>query len=282
MRNLFLFISALASHFFLAAQPDTDIFVMDLRRSSDGLLIEKTQNISKNEGYDNQPAFWIDGESVIYSRTIKGQTDIARYYFDSGNTLIISETKQGSEYSPTPMPDGRISSIRLDTTGLQLLYAYKFNGENEVLVPERKIGYHAWINSNEIVAFVLGDPATLQIINTKTGDARIVEKNIGRSLHKIPGSPEFSYLDKNSTLWVIKSMNPSTGVSRELTQALEGAEDYCWTPKEEILMAKGAELFVWTQGNEWEKFGDLSKLGITSITRLAVSPDGKKIAIAAQ
>ncbi|WP_425390525.1 TolB family protein [Ekhidna sp.] len=282
MRKFLFAIIALFSYSFSQAQPSTEIYVMDLRRSPEGLLIEKPQNISNNEGYDNQPSFWVDGESVLYARTINGQTDVARYYFDSKNTLIISDTKQGSEYSPTPMPDSRISSIRLDTTGLQLLYAYKFDGSNEVLVPDLKIGYHAWIDADRIVAFVLGEPATMQIVNTKSGEATVVGEKIGRSLHKIPDSKDFSYLDKSSEKWVIKRMNPASKESAEITTTIGKGEDYCWTPKGEILMADGAKLFVWSENSEWKQFADLSKLGITSITRLSVSPDGKKLAIAAE
>ncbi|MEP0984062.1 hypothetical protein [Ekhidna sp.] len=282
MKELTLTLIAILTCHFSNAQPDTDIYVMNLRRSAEGLLIEKTENISNNEGYDNQPSFWVDGESMIYARTINGQTDIARYYFDSRNTLVITDTKQGSEYSPTPMPDGRISSIRLDTTGLQLLYAYKFDGDNEVLVKDLKIGYHAWINSNELVAFVLGDPATLQIINVNTQKAHILVNNIGRSLHKIPGTSSFSFVDKTSSPWVIKSMDPLSEKSETLTAVLEGSEDYCWTPNGEILMASGNELFVWKEGSEWQKFATLSRLGVSTITRLSVSPDGKKLAIAAE
>lgn len=279
MKNFLLpFLLTIAS-LLTIAQPDTEVYLMDLRRSSDGLVIEKPINISSNEGYDNQPSFWSDGESVLYARNVEGQTEIARYYLGSGNTMIITNTFGGSEYSPTLMPDGRISSIRLDTTGLQLLYAYTFRGLDEVLVPDLKIGYHAWINSNEIVAFVLGDPATLQIINTKTNTARIVEKNIGRSLHKIPGSPSFSYVDKNDESWMIKSMNPETGVSESLINTIEGSEDYCWTPNEEIIMGSGSKLYVWKRGSEWTEFADLTSFDITKITRLAVSPDGKKLVV---
>ncbi len=263
----------------LLAQPDTEVYLMDLRRSSDGLVVEKPVNISSNEGYDNQPSFWSDGESVLYARNVEGQTEIARYYLGSGNTLIITNTFGGSEYSPTLMPDGRISSIRLDTTGLQLLYAYTFRGLDEVLVPDLKIGYHAWINSNEIVAFVLGEPATMQLINTKTNTARIVGENIGRSLHKIPGSSAFSYLDKSNEQWVIKSMNPKTNEIESLTPAIERSEDYCWTPKEEIIMGSGSKLYVWKRGSEWIEFADLQSFEITNITRLSVSPDGKKLVV---
>ncbi|SNT05315.1 hypothetical protein SAMN05421640_2179 [Ekhidna lutea] len=282
MKYLLLSVSTLFIQLVVIAQSDTEIYLMDLRRSTDGLLIEKPVNISQNPGYDNQPAFWVDSEALLYARTVDGQTEIARYYFDSGNTLLVTDTKQGSEYSPTPMPDGRISSIRLDATGLQLLYAYDFKGVNEVLVPELKIGYHCWVNKDRIAAFVLGDPATLQLINIKTNKAEIVSENIGRSLHRIPGKTAFSYLDKNESPWAIKAMNPDTQETSTLISVKGDGEDYCWTPKGEILMADRAKLFVWAPESEWKQFADLSKHGITSITRLSVSPDGKKLAIAAE
>ena len=173
------------------------------------------------------------------------------------------------------MPDGRISSIRLDTTGLQLLYSYKFNGSYEVLVPDLKIGYHAWIDKDRIVAFVLGDPATMQIVNTKTRKATTVGESIGRSLHKIPDSKDFSYVDKTAEKWTIMRMDPVIREAAAVTTMVGEGEDYCWTPKGEILMADGAKLFVWSSDSEWKQFADLSKQGITTITRLTVSPDGR-------
>lgn len=279
MNKLFFLTILFISGFGLVAQPNTEVYLMDLRRSSEGLVIEKPINISDNEGYDNQPSFWSDSESILYARNVEGQTEIARYYIGSGNTLIITNTFGGSEYSPTLMPDGRISSIRLDTTGLQLLYAYTFRGLEDVLVPDLKIGYHAWINSNEIVAFVLGEPATMQIVDTRNGAARTVGERIGRSLHKIPGSPAFSYVDKSSEKWMIKSMDPESEQSQNLTSVIEGSEDYCWTPNEEIIMASGSQLYVWKKDSEWTPFADLSSHGISNISRLSVSPDGKKLVV---
>ncbi len=279
MKKLLITLLLTQSILTLLAQPNTEIFLMDLRRSSDGFVIEKPINISSNVGYDNQPSFWSDGESVLYARNVEGQTEIARYYLGSGNTLIITNTFGGSEYSPTLMPDGRISSIRLDSSGLQLLYAYTFRGLDEVLVPDLKIGYHAWISTEEIVAFVLGDPATMQIINSKTGKARVVGQNIGRSLHKIPGSNSFSYVDKSQDTWIIKSYDLETGATSALTNVIEGSEDYCWTPSGEIFMGSGNKLYVWKDGTEWTEFADLSVHEITNITRIVVSPDGKKLAV---
>ncbi len=235
-------------------------------------------NISDNEGYDNQPSFSPNGKSVLYARSVDGLTDIARYTISSGKTKMITETKQGGEYSPTTMPDGkRISSVRLDTTGFQRLYAYNKKGESEMLGSPLVVGYHAWINELEFVAFVLGDPNTMEIVHSVAGESRQIGQNIGRSLHKIPNSDRFSYVDKNVTPWEIKSMDPKTLQSETIVTVLEGAEDYCWTPSGEILMGKDGKLFFWLDGPEWkpvELEGEYE-----GITRLAVSPDGKKLAI---
>ena len=132
---IFVFISALC-----ISQPNTEIYLFDIRKEGDQFFLSDPRNITNNEGYDNQPSFWPDGKSLLYARTVGDQTEIARYSLANGETTIISNTLQGSEYSPTAMPDGRISSIRLDTTGLQRLYAYDLEGNSEVLVPELVIG----------------------------------------------------------------------------------------------------------------------------------------------
>ena len=47
-----------------------------------------------------------------------------------------------------------------------------------------------------------------------------------------------------------------------------------------IVMGSKSKLYVWTEAdNRWSEITDLGKSGITAITRLAISPDGKWIAI---
>ena len=127
----FVFLCAMVS-----AQPDTDVYLFELSDSG----LSNPINISENPGYDNQPSFWADSESVLFAKTINGQTEIVRYTIKNGKTKVISQTLQGSEYSPTQIPGTNdISSIRLDTTGLQLLYRYDLNGNSRVLVDELKL-----------------------------------------------------------------------------------------------------------------------------------------------
>ena len=266
--------------FFCFCQPNTEVYLFDLIKSESGQYnITNPVNISDNAGYDNQPSFWPDGNSIIYARTVDGQTDIARYYIGSGKTKLITNTPQGSEYSPTPTPDGNISSIRLDTTGLQLLYKYDLSGNSEILVEELVIGYHAWLGKSRLAAFILGEPNTLHIVDVKKGKNKKVAENIGRSLHKIPGFGNLSFLDKSKEQWVIKGMDPRKESIVEISIALEGAEDYCWTPSGELLMGKDSKIWIRKGYEGWEELFDIQNYGLNGITRMTVSPDGNMIAM---
>ena len=115
MKQLLL-ITFLATTCRLLGQPGTEVYLFDILEAETAAgWLGNPVNISDNPGYDNQPSFWPDGKSVLYARTVGNQTEIARYAIENGPTITVTSTRQGSEYSPTPMPDGNISSIRLDT-----------------------------------------------------------------------------------------------------------------------------------------------------------------------
>jgi len=262
------------------SQSNSEVYLFDLEKGTEGnYQITSPTNVSKNQGYDNQPSFWPDGKSILYARSVGGQTEIARYFIGSGKTKIITNTLQGSEYSPLPTPDGRISSIRLDTTGLQLLYIYDVDGNAEVLVENLVIGYHAWVEEEGIAAFVLGKPNTLQYISVKSKKSRRLASNIGRSLHKIPGSKHFSFVDKSMDEWIIKSLNPNNGKTKDITIVKDGSEDYCWTPSKDILMGQGSILWSWNDNIGWKSVSDLTVYGLSNITRVTVSPNGRLLAV---
>jgi hypothetical protein len=60
-------------------------------------------------------------------------------------------------------------------------------------------------------------------------------------------------------------------------------EDYAWTPDGRVLAGEGSvlKLFDPRADAAWQAVADLSSMGMTSITRLAVSPGGRSIAVVA-
>ncbi|MEO6347933.1 MAG: sugar-binding protein, partial [Aquaticitalea sp.] len=215
-----------------------------------------------------------------------GQTDIVMYDIANGTKTWICST-EGGEYSPLKIPDqSAVSAIRLDPDGKQLLYSYDLkNGTSKPLMDTLVVGYHNWFNPNILLSSVLaGDDLFLYKtdINEKRND--LLMKHVGRSLHNIPNSKLMSFISKeNDSLWEIKSIDPISGATRSIIRTLPKTEDMCWTPNGSILMAKDGILYRFTpnQDENWIKATSLLEYGIKNISRMAVSPDGKKIAIVA-
>jgi hypothetical protein len=63
-----------------------------------------------------------------------------------------------------------------------------------------------------------------------------------------------------------------------------GVQDYTWLNDSQILIGSGNKLYVYDTflNSEWKQVADLSEYNIKDITRLAVSPDGKKLALVAE
>ncbi|MBL4888260.1 MAG: hypothetical protein JKZ03_07435 [Flavobacteriaceae bacterium] len=266
------------------AQPNTDVFLFDISIKEGNISISNLINISDNEGYDNQPSF-IDNSTVLFSSTRNKQTDILQYDIKTGNKTWLSDT-QGGEYSPLQIPSkNAVSAIRLDPDGKQLLYSYdKKTGVSTPLVNDLKIGYHTWISENIFISFVLGNPPTLVVSDLKNNSNTVIDSKIGRSLHKIPNTELISYVSKEKEDWVIRSLNPLTGVKVDIANTPDGSEDMCWMPNGTILMGKGSTLYKYTPKADinWVKIVSIKNFGLKNISRLSVSPDGTKLALVAQ
>ena len=283
MRSIFL----LALTLFLtaaSAQSATDVYLFDLKAVDNLFTVSNPVNISDNRGYDNQPSFMKNGQEVLFTSTRNGQTDIVRYNIRRNRKTWLTDT-EGSEYSPLQIGSTQtFSAIRLEEDGTQLLYKYNMrNGKGEVLVPDLKIGYHSWIDRNRVLSFVLDDPPTLQLSYLIDGENRVLDSTIGRSLHPIPGKSLMSYVSKQKEPWSINSIHPETGEIDFIMNTLDGSEDYAWTPSGTIIMGKEVKLYKFDpdRDSKWVEIGDLSNSGLSSITRLAVSPKGDKIAVVA-
>ncbi len=272
----------------LFAQEATEIYLFDLLIKDDTFVLKNPINISKNEGYDNQPSFTEDGRSILFSSSRNGHTDIAKYeIFDDFRTWV-TET-EANEYSPMSYPkkSKNFTCVRLDEDGTQLLYKYSYkNKESEVLIPNLKVGYYLWFNNKSVVSFVLGDVETLQVSNFKLKIKYPIQSNIGRSLQNIPvpmeiGDELISFISKGHETSEIYAINPVTSEAKYLADALEGSEDLTWTADGTILMGKGSSIYKLKPGVDktWARIFIESDLPIKNITRIVTGLNGRKIAI---
>jgi hypothetical protein len=277
-----------------ATPPASDIFIVDLTKhhdfksGADILKFGEPKKISEFVGYNNQPFFMPDGQSILYTSNRNKQTDIYRYDIKTGATTQVTNTPE-SEYSPTLMPDRKnISVVRVEADGkTQRLWKFPLAGGAPSLVVEdiKGVGYHLWIDDHTLALFIVGGsgkPNYLEIYDMRAGKSEFVTDNPGRVLRHIPNQNKFSFVHKVSNdHWEIKAFDLRTHTSSSLSATLPGAEDYAWLPDGRLLMGKDSKLFVVIplSGQKWDQVDDFAVPGLQGISRIAVSPKGDRVAM---
>ena len=122
---------------------------------------------------------------------------------------------------------------------------------------------------------------TLQLARVGPGAGRVVGQSPGRALARIPGGDEMSFVDKSGERWWLTAIDPSTAETRRLIAMPEEREDYVWAPDGSVWAGDGSRLLRWHPDDPegWRPIADLGEHGIEGITRLAFSPDGRRLAI---
>ncbi|AXT50539.1 hypothetical protein D1818_06730 [Aquimarina sp. BL5] len=282
MQNRIILLTLL-NVFILSAQSDTEIYLFDLSINENVLELKNQRNISNNEGYDNQPSFYNDN-IILFAATRNGQTDIAEYNIRDNKVNWVSETLQGSEYSPIKVPNQKaISAIRLDTTGKQLLYQYDYKtGKSEELIKDLVIGYHTWFSKDILVSSILEEGGlSLVVSNLKDNTNKTIQKKIGRSLHKVPNSQLISYISKENEKWEIRSLNPITGETKKIINTIPKAEDMCWLINGTILMSKDNIIYKFNPKTDtnWSIFHTFLNKEISNISRIVTNEIGTMLAL---
>lgn len=267
-------------------QSGSEIFLYDLTVTNGVVRISNGKNITNHRGYDNQPYFHPSKPFIYYaSFDDSGRSDIRWCDFKRGTNNELTKT-HAREYSPTVTPDGAyISCIIQGDSGAQDLGKYPVNGGKPlVLVDDLVVGYHAWIDSRNLLLFVLGDSGrhTLRDYDLDTKTNRILETGIGRSLHRIPGRNTMSFVRivKDSSAEVCE-YDPSTGTISSLVPALPGSDHLCWLKEDIILMSDNTGIFYRPPGKNgsWQRVMIEGSPQLKGATRLAVNAENTRIAL---
>jgi hypothetical protein len=292
MKNTFLIVGLLFGVPICFAQAQgptpTEIYLFDVSVKKDKVSISNPVNFTQHpNAYDNQP-FFHPQKGVVYftAATDDGKTDIKSYDYKLKKLSGITQTTD-KEYSPTVTLDQQyLSCIIQRDNGAQDLGKYPIDGgEPSLIINNMTVGYHVWADNSHLGLFILGKdgaPHTLHYLLLPMKRDTILASNIGRSLHRIPGETAFSFVHKVTEKdWYIKKFNNHTMKINDVAPTLSGQEDLCWLPDGKILMSDGTGLFFYQPGKStgWKPVEIEGASVLKGVTRLAASPDGKKIAI---
>ncbi len=305
-----------------AQAPTTDI---GLFRITDPGKLELSSflRVTDRPLYDNQPSF-LTPDILLYTAMKEAPegsastTEIVRYELGSGERRVLVTTAE-SEYSATKIPGREAISVVRDYGDLkQQLWSYSLatsgpsKAERHLLPGINPVGYHAWVDDQRLILFVLGEPATLQLATVGPEAGHVLAENPGRALARIPQTDRMSFVHKVSAeeWWLcavdVDSSTPaspgggkphgSPAIER-LIQMPRGNEDYAWAPGGWVWTGQGSKLLrAWPgktnppnkglpiEGNpaedaEWQEVADLTALGIQGISRMAFDPTGQRLAL---
>lgn len=284
-----------------AQMPGSDVYVGDLRVQNGLLQVSHLEGLTNRPNYDNQPFFLDDGQHLLVTSAIDDsgheQTDSFVYDLVSGSSQNLTYSSV-SEYSPTQMPNKiDISVIRADKDE-QKLWRHPLpdtDGEpaavvaaSELLAMGNPIGYHAWIDANKVLLFVVGEPHSLQLADIGSKQSTILDRNIGPSLWPIPQSDLFSYtvskgeIEGEERQWTLKAYDPQSGEIHTLTQLPQGAYYYGWSGDGKAIAAQGSVLKQWDSqiaSPKWTVFADVNEICPLGVTRLTTNQQNNKIAL---
>jgi hypothetical protein len=270
--------------------PDTDIWLLDMKRKDTVWTLNSPVNITSRPGYDNQPAFSPENTYVLYSSIREdGQSDIYKYDLKTKSISAFCKTPE-SEYSPTFTPDRMfVSTVRVEKDSSQRLWKFPVGGGEPVLVMKEvdSIGYHCWLHPDTLVLFVLTQPFTLQLVNTKAQKTTVIADSIGKSLAR------FRFMKTAGALFIrsVKGKNVVCFTTLRLfarnkyevneVAALPEGSEYFAFYYNNLFCAKGGKIYRYEimKDTSWNLVADLAPYGLSNITRIAISPDGSRMAV---
>jgi hypothetical protein len=266
-----------------AGPSGTDIYLVPLQSSNGHLSPGAPVNLTARAGYDNQPSFSPDGRALWFTAVGEDtHADVCRLDLTSRNQSCLRTTPE-SEYSPVETADGSVVVVRVERDSTQRLWRFPPGGGDPVLLVEglKPVGYYAWVDSTRLLTYVLGEPATLQLADLRGGAPVVLASDIARSLQRIPGGG-VSFQQRDGDAWVVRRFDPITAALTTIVRALPGSDFHAWLPDGTLLMARGDALYRWRDGQPgWQLVAAFGADGLRQITRLAVSPDGRWLALVA-
>ncbi|MBX3132392.1 MAG: PD40 domain-containing protein [Gemmatimonadaceae bacterium] len=267
----------------LGAQGGTDIWVLRLTERAGSVTLGQPLNVTRRAGYDNQPAFTPDGQGLLFTSIREdAQADIYRVPVTGGAATRLIGTPE-SEYSATPLPGGDgVSVIRVEMDSTQRLWRFGWNGQAQrALIPALKpVGYHVWVGTDHIGAFVLGSPNALVLISALTERVDTLARGIGRAFARVPSRLAFTFVHFHGDTSWIGEVDVRTQAVRRIAIAPPGGEYHVWTPGGALLATADSRIYR-REGEAWVVVADYAALGIRNISRIAISPQGDRIAFVA-
>lgn len=298
-KRIVISVSCLVGSLAMPALANSDLWLFSLSYDQDMPSIAAARQLTDTPDYTNQPHFDPARQQLLYTQSFAAgtttQTDAMAYDLVQGYHTHLTFTPE-SEYSPTPLPKAPgFSAIQVDKQNKQWLMQFGLDERPDKFSPVEPVGYHVWVDKDQALAFVLGEPHTLQMLTPDS--ARKLDEAIGPSLWPIPGTSLFSYTKNpapDSQPWALMSYDPANDQSSVLATLPDNANYMAWTPGGKALTVVDSQIMAWdfrepvtaagerpsaTAEPQWQVWLDISEQCPAGASRLHMNPAGNYLAV---
>lgn len=265
-------------------QTNPEIFLFSVEKKDGKFIFSGGKNITNNAGYDNQPSFSLDNRSILFTSNRNGKdTNIYEYFLADSKTQQIT-TSEDNEYTAKDFDGKTINFIR-EGAG-QEMTLWKFDRQTKQESPALKIkepvAYYAFNSKGDALVWVRY-AYFIHWVNPEKNINRFVADYAQPSTPLlIPNTDNISFIKRlpNDELWIYE-FNPGNQAVRPIVQPKDGKITYCWMPDGSLLIGSGKKLFRFDEKSDkrWVEIADLSSSEIKDIGRIAISSDGKNLAV---
>jgi len=272
----------IASNYCFGQLPNTDLWLFSLKKEKDVYSIEKGENITKRDGYDNQPSFSEDGKNIYYvSIQEDKQADVYVYNISDKKSVQLTKTKE-SEYSPIFINSNKkINCVVVEKDSAQRIWLYdeKLGVQTKLLFDEDSVGYYNFLNEDTVLYYKLTKPHSLRARCLSSG------KDVWIADHPTRG---FKTINRHEFIFGVKdSVNINFYIYNSVLQKATNYciynslnEDILWHPVWGLLKSEKSGILRFDEKqNKWLALFDLTSFGIIKIARFTFDPKDKKIVV---
>lgn len=265
-----------------AQMPNTDLWLFKLESDKlQQITLKDPLNITNREGYDNQPAFSPDGKRLYYV-SVKEDKQADIYYYDMASKMNIPFTKtRVSEYSPTPVTEGRaIASVVVEADSAQRIHFINTaSGLDEKKLEMDSIGYFSFLNQDTLVYYKLTEPHSLRYSVTGTKEDKWLGDSPTRTFRMV-NRHALIYGLKDSVQVQYYLYDFLLGKAQNYAQYKGAGEDILWQAPWGLIRAEENRLMRYDEAlQQWVLLFDLSSFPVKKITRFAFDPKNKYLVV---
>lgn len=266
-------------------QPNSEIFLFAVEKNGDKFAFSGGKNITNNAGYDNQPSFTLDNRSILFTSNRNGKdTNIYEYFLADGKLEQITSSTD-NEYTAKDFDGKTLNFIREGSDQTMTIFKYDraTKEESSALKNKEPVAYYAFNSKGDALVWVRYAFFIHWVNPEKNINRFVTDYGQPSTPQLIPNTDNFSFVKRlpSDELWIYE-FNPSNQAIRPIIQNRDGKINYAWMNDGSLLIGSGTKLFKFDEKTDkrWVEIGDLSSFGIKDILRLAVSSDGKNLAVA--